>query len=205
MISLEQNVSIIFVNNVNVANIRTIWYRKLCTKNFIFELWQFLFSYCLGRKCSNTPGMSQRAKCFHIPKLYTVAIFYFFTLKVHSEAIKFYQILNIWLFGLTFKCEWEREPLQEVCTSFFVYVLFLLNYCYIFISITSYVWNFDVAHNFKTAVHLMQNDLDLIWQNNCLCDHLQNRGFENKPVKEFTSLFSFYVKNFSKNCSSSTW
>ena len=165
------------------------------------------FSFIVWAENVPLPLECPRGQNVFISRSCILSPFISFSLKVHSEAIKFYQILNIWLFGLTFKCEWEGEPPppQEVCIPFFVYVLFLLNYCYIFISITGYVWNFNVAHNFKIAVHLMQNDLGLIWQNNCLCDHLQNKGFENKPVKEFTSLFSFYVKNFNKNCSSPTW
>ena len=66
LISLDQNVSILLVNNIYIENIRVFWHRKLYIKNWysskslwiqiFFLFWFFVPKYCTTPKSENIPG-----------------------------------------------------------------------------------------------------------------------------------------------------
>ena len=76
--SLNQNVSIPFMNNIYIGNIRAVCHKNYTWKLVIvlnlYEFSQFVLSDILSLKCANTslhPKIRQEAKCANTVNLYT--------------------------------------------------------------------------------------------------------------------------------------
>ena len=105
--SLDQNVSIIFVNKIYIGNIWIVWHRKLFMKTLyqnqnLCKFWQFFPCDFLGPKCANTPKPT-------IPRgLYTTDLNGFKN-KIYRSSCRFF--------------------LHKLLACFNLFVLFLLTSC----------------------------------------------------------------------------
>ena len=103
LISLDQNVSIHFVNKICIENKRTFWHKKLYMKNCYSSksLWIFaiFLSDFLSSKCFNSTNFQSilRVKCFNAPKLYTTEnVVYNFINEMIILLIKTITVVKLW-------------------------------------------------------------------------------------------------------------
>ena len=89
----DQNVSILFVNNIYIGNIRTVWHRKIYMK-----IWYSSKSLrILGSKFGYTPYTIDTSRPKRVDSFCEYYIYWEYQITIHEDLIKF---KNLWILSI---------------------------------------------------------------------------------------------------------